>query len=613
MKHVFLATTFFVSASGFLQAQDAGTSFKKSEERTVQSLGLIDMQTSEPQYDPWITTTGIYHDPDDVLEVPPGTKIKYPDMVEDGGKASRSSESPFLVGNWNGYNDANYTPPDNSVAISNDGIIVSAMNCNYRVFDRTGKLMTGGYSTFFDAFKTKFPNLPNKYFDPRVIYDPEKDRFIMVILNGSTHDVSKILIMFSRTNNPVDGWYLYSVSGDVLNNQLWTDYPAIAVSSKELFITGNLFDDWMQYDQSFVLQMNKDDGFSGGTLNYQVWSDLTNADGARTFSPLPIGYGIQGNYGAGMYVVSNDRISSNAISLFHITNSMDAPNEQMERFTINIPFTILYPFVSGQNSSADNLNAGDARPKSGFYLNGIIHYVMATRNSSGNTSIAYFRIDAFKKTADYRLLGQSGYNYSYPSIISLAGKPEDKSVLIGFLRGGESIYPGIRVVHCNDAFEFSSSVAVKDGVTAVNELTQDNTERWGDYTGFARKYNSVTGVFAGCYGSGGRWKTHIAEVGLPSQVSGIQQEEPKEESDLVVYPNPARDLFTTTFTLKKRMQIEIAVYDMLGHKVIALYKGMELPGGKQFSFNRAALAKGTYLLRVTGEKGDIASEKVIVQ
>lgn len=118
---------------------------------------------------------------------------------------------------------------------------------------------------------------------------------------------------------------------------------------------------------------------------------------------------------------------------------------------------------------------------------------------------------------------------------------------------------------------------------------------------------------AGCYGFGGRWKTQIAEIGLPSQVSDIQPEVDFETAEMTVYPNPTRDVFKMTFKMKKRMQVEICVYDISGKKIETLYRGFELPGKKEFSFNRAALSKGMYLLRVTGEEGDIATQKVMVE
>jgi hypothetical protein len=614
MKHLFLTTTLIAGVSGLVFGQDPGTAFTKSDVRTVKSLGLVNLQANGPEYDPSITTIGIFHDPDESSELPAGVKIRYPVMVNDGAaeRGERTAEAPAVVGSWNGYNDASYTPPDNSIAVSNDGIVVSAMNSNYRVFDRSGKQLLAATS-FATAFSTKFPGLPNKYFDPRVVYDSDKDRFIIVILNGSTHDVSKIMIMFSKTKNPLDGWYLYAVSGDVLNNELWTDYPSIALSKDELFITGNLFDDWQAYDQSFIIQMKKDGGFAGDNLEYQVWNNLNTSQGEKAFSIVPMGYGLGGNYGSGMYFVTNGRLTSDIITLFYISDHMDASNEQLVRYTISSPFTIASPNLSQQKNSSDYLNTGDARAKSGFYLNGIIHYVLTTRNSAGNSSIAYFRINVSTKKADYRLLGQADVNYAYPSIISLAKSTDDQSVLIGFLRSGTNLFPEIRVAHCNSSFEFSESTSIKDGTTAVNELPSGEAERWGDYTGFARKYNSVTGMFAGCYGYGGRWKTQIAEIGLSSEVASVQDEVTLEPADMNVFPNPARDFFKMTFKLKEKMQIDVSVYDIMGRKIETLYKGTEMPGEKQFSFNRAALTKGTYLLRVTGEKGEIATKKVVVE
>jgi hypothetical protein len=612
MRYALLTTTILLGAASLVFGQsEPNSSFTKSEVRTVRALGWVDMKTHGPDYEAKLTT-GIFHDPDASVELPAGVKINYPVVVNDGSsqRGERAAEMPGIVGSWSGFNDASFTPPDNSVAVSNAGIVVSAMNANYRVFDRQGKQLATA-ATFAGAFGTQFPGLTKLYYDPRVIYDSDADRFIMVLLNGNKHDNTNILIMYSKTNDPLDGWYLYSISGDVKASDLWTDYPAIAVSKDELFITGNLFDDFGTYEESFIIQMKKEQGFEGENLEYQAWTNLKTVTGDEAFSLIPCGYGIQGNYGSGMYFVCNDRLTTDIISLFHISDHMDAANEQLVRYTVNSPFTITAPNYTAQKNSSDFLNTGDARAKSGFYLNGMVHYVLSTRNSAGSTSIAYFRINTTTRKADYRVLGKSDVNYSYPSIISLASNQNDASVMIGFLSSGKNIFPEIRTVHCNSAFEFSESIPVKAGATAVNEL--NGTERWGDYTGFARKYNSVTGILAGCYGFGGKWRTEISEIGLPSQVAGVLDPVDFEKTSMHVYPNPTRDVFKMSFKLNKMMPIEISLYTITGQKIETLYSGTELAGQKDFSFNRLALAKGVYLLRVTGGKGDIATEKVVVE
>ena len=50
------------------------------------------------------------------------------------------------------------------------------------------------------------------YFDPKVIYDPISDRFILVLLKDSSPDDSELIVCFSTTNNPLDDWNIYYLS-----------------------------------------------------------------------------------------------------------------------------------------------------------------------------------------------------------------------------------------------------------------------------------------------------------------------------------------------------------------------------------------------------------------
>ena len=54
---------------------------------------------------------------------------------------------------------------------------------------------------------------------------------------------SKFKICFSTSNNPIDDWNVYLLPGDPLLTDHWTDYPAIALSEDEFFVTGNLLAD----------------------------------------------------------------------------------------------------------------------------------------------------------------------------------------------------------------------------------------------------------------------------------------------------------------------------------------------------------------------------------
>src|ERR1043166_4406599 len=81
--------------------------------------------------------------------------------------------APQLQNNFNG-NITQGTPNDNDLAVSNGGFIISAVNTNINIFNDTGKMLTG---KLLSVLGNKLGPLDRTY-DPRVIYDPETDRFI---------------------------------------------------------------------------------------------------------------------------------------------------------------------------------------------------------------------------------------------------------------------------------------------------------------------------------------------------------------------------------------------------------------------------------------------------
>ena len=53
------------------------------------------------------------------------------------------------------------------------------------------------------------------------------------------------------SNNPLDEWNVYMLTGDVLGTDHWTDYPAISLTNDELFITGNLLQHNVSWQEGF--------------------------------------------------------------------------------------------------------------------------------------------------------------------------------------------------------------------------------------------------------------------------------------------------------------------------------------------------------------------------
>ncbi len=527
--------------------------------------------------------------------------------------------TPTVGRNFLGNEMFGGTPTDNTMAISNGGIIVSADNATMEVYDGEAQnpyLFTlTGHSDFFSFLS---PTPTANIYDPKVIYDSGADRFIYMILHGSSSQQSELFICFSKTNNPATGsWWVYRIQANQAHPGSWFDYPSIGISNNELYISGNMFTDAGQSSGNIVFQIEKNACYNGQNINYQYWSNVQH-ENERAFTMVPLSFGQQGNYGPGVYLVANETSEpSDRIFLFDITNDMSSSNETMNTYAVS---TTAFD-VGGnaaQSGSSVLLDVGDNRIQNGFYLNGNIHMVFTSDIGQGWNRINYNRINLNSLSVSRSTYGLVGsYDYCYPAVASSGSSVTDQSVIIAFLRSGQDIFPEFRAVNCDHSMQWSSSVRVKEGLDDVN-IGGQSPDRWGDYTGICRRNGANRTVWAaGCYGMSGNnwgvnngWNTWIAELtdgGQPGAVGDLEQ-----QTALRVYPNPTIERFSIEFEVPERMDIHVSIYDMKGTLVKLLLEDNMKPGTKTLHFNRNALSSGTYTINVTSNQKTLAHEKLII-
>ena len=226
-------------------------------------------------------------------------QLKLSTVITPAEEKTTSVNAPTVSTNFSGVNNGgSYTPLDNTIAISNGGIIVAMVNSNISYYTSTGTstYTHDVYSLINDA------TLTNSLCDPKIIYDNVADRFIFYVQvcdEVVTH--SKIVLGFSKTNNPSGGWWIYKFTGNPLGDNSWFDYPKLGLSTDEVFVTGNLFHGTSNsFNQSVIYQIPKTVCFAGGTLpTWHYYSGLTGA-----FTILPLSYGQAGSYGPGLYLVT---------------------------------------------------------------------------------------------------------------------------------------------------------------------------------------------------------------------------------------------------------------------------------------------------------------------
>jgi hypothetical protein len=511
---------------------------------------------------------------------------------------------PNFIGNLNNGS----TPMDNSIAVSNNGTIVSVSNTLIQMYSPLGELL---YSNTIDVFFND-PTI-SIVCDPVVIFDSGVNKFIFFAQEcaGESYN-SHLLICFSASNEPVNGgWYNYKLSGDPFSQNNWFDYPKMAVSTNELYITGNLFNNSDVFNQSAIFQIEKNNGFIGGNLTSQVWygSALTGTPSTL----LPVSYGQQGNYGPGCYLVATNSTGDNRVWLYDLTGDISSTSEMINGYEFNCnPYSVAAPGL--QQGTTSKLDNGDCRALSGFYLNGVIHFVFHSDFGSGYNGINYNRLDLNAWALQNSTYGAGGYEYSYPSVASFATSTTDNTVVIGFLRTGSSIKPQIRAVSCNSGMTWVSSILVKSGISYNNDMPDaNNVCRWGDYTGITRLHNSpvpvlwMNGMFAN---NNHEWDTWIAQINTTGNTA---VEDMSLEKEVLGYPNPTSSKFTIEFFCRNSGNLKLNLISSAGQTVKLLIDKNTSNGQKNFSFDTTNLPEGIYFLQIELDGKLLQTEKVVIE
>jgi len=514
-----------------------------------------------------------------------------------------NSVTPELGNNFLGNTNNGSSPMDNSIAISNGGWIVSVANTTIEYDDMNGN------NTYFSDLQSFIgdPTITN-ICDPVVHYDPQTDRFVVFAQECSGGPANTfLLVLFSQTNNPNDGFWYYKLTGNPLGDGSWFDYPKMAVSNNELYITGNLFNSAGVFQQALIYQIDKNAGYNGAFLNWQYWFGI---DG-EPFTLCPVSHAHGASYGPGVYLVATASAGSSTVKFYDLTNDI-GQGESLDYFEVNRDS---YSVAANcpQPGTSCNLDNGDCRTLSGIYLNGKVHYVFTSDVGSGWNGLNYSRLDLQTGVNTTSTFGNPGtFDYTYPSVVSFSTSNSDQSVMIGFGSVGNNTFPEVRVVNCDNDMNWSASTLVKSG-SSYSCYTNDSEERWGDYTGTARKHNSGSPSIwmNGMYGtSNNNWNTWISEVHAGAvgidELDGVKEE-------LSVYPNPVVETFMVEFNLSERVDLSIQILDLQGRVVQDLYQGLGNVGDNIFSFNKANLTNGTYFIVIQSTDNKIiANEKIII-
>lgn len=402
-------------------------------------------------------------------------------------------------------------PNDNALAFSKDGIMLAAVNSMLWAYDT--KNDTVHIVNSFIGLDAVGPDAGNdRGFDPKLMYDEEADRFILVFLKNNTPTTSKIAVCFSSTNDPNDPWYTYILPGNPLNNDRWTDFPAMSMTEDHLFITGNLIIpnvSWqVGFDGSIIWQLDKNAGFAGDTtMPNRLYHDIRY--GSKYIRNLHPVKGYNGDIDTAFFLSNrNFDIQNDSIFILSVRSNITGT----EDLTIDVAQSDINYGVppngrqqdTDTSDPTDGLQTNDGRVLGAIQMsNGSIQFVSNTRNfTTGKASIYHGTIvdPAGQPSITAQLITDPVLDFGYPNLAWSGNEECDNEVIIGFNHTSVSSFAGVSAVYYSNDGQYSDVLRVKEGEGVVKRLV--GGDRWGDYFGIQHDFANPGNVYvAGFYGT----------------------------------------------------------------------------------------------------------------
>ncbi len=564
----------------------------------------------------------------------------YADRALDDSDDKTASTNALIVNvgrNFEGNHLTGGTPSDNTMAISNGGIIVAADNYSIAYFKENGDTIT----QFGLPLTTLYNDttLDRGVFDPRLIYDSHEDRFILVSLFHSFNHVdARMILSFSKplVADTVE-WTHYQIDCDSIftagdEKKYWFDYPNIAVT-KSQFIVASVIADFNSNSNTntevsnVILQIDKASGYNAApSLTYDNWKDTQNADGRKNIVLVPANSAMQvASYDTTIYLVSNYADNSSKFFWFELTGAVGSPSGQIVGHS-NLPaFFYQVPSYATQlgGFGRDRISVLDCDIQYCLLQNDKLHFVF-TRSNADWAELVYANIDIVTNAFTHSEFDgvANSENFLRPSIACFGADSTDENYLIGFLRTGPNQFPEICAVNYDSTGWSIVATPVKTG-HGILDLRRDlvapwdSMERWGDYTCIQRRYNDpykrcwmvgahAFGLTANHFGVLNGVNAWIAELGDTVPAVGLQA--PTQIDRFQIYPNPTIGGSIVHFKLPSRGKGVIVVCNTMGQRVREIAFS-----GESYLFDPSGLDNGMYFVSIFIQGKSYETKKLLIR
>ena len=432
-------------------------------------------------------------------------------LVEVSGPASGDPESAppgtsgqvrgadDVIASWEGLDSTGWIPPDAVVAVGEVDIIEAA-NSGFAIYSKLGRQIRG-YTTFSSLLGSSVPSGVS-LFDPRVLYNPWQDKYVMLIAgrNASTQD-SYIFIMISQTNSAEGNWWRWRLdagSFPTADSDAWMDYASLGADEWGIYFVGNMFY-WtggFKYAKLWTLQPTM---WTGGGAAGRVFWDLRWPNNAKAFAVQAVLPHTLAGGQETFFVNTYNGLGSSALLWTLSGDRVNAPSLTKAEVTGLPSYYALGENVDQPGTTMD-IDGGDSRVMNAVYANRRVFLTLGSDHGNdgnrGSWVTAKLNVDSAVLEWSHSLWTNDQY-YTYPAITLRNGSSDGNVAVFGTWTNGTNRYPSAvyKIYDDQPSATTGPFELARSGVDSYVVLDGSGRNRWGDYSGAA--YDWSCGHFVG--------------------------------------------------------------------------------------------------------------------
>lgn len=419
------------------------------------------------------------------MTIPPGVSPTEVMLPQKGGAASARGLSaatpPSVTGSFEGaYRRGSDPEPPDPHAADGANYIVQVTNSHFDIFYKYSgaDVQTNTLNGFFSSVLpyNPYPQL----FDPRVVYDPNFSRFV-IVADGHHDNTGRqwLFVAVSQTSNPRGLWYEYKFL--LYSTQTFLDQPQLGMSYYSVVVSGTVFEHEPPgggYLTTYVWAWPKSAFYAGQNISIK-------AHNAGTVGTAPPAVTVPGDKNQSDYILASGNGGSN-LYMFRMFNGGFATESFTGPTKIPVP-----AFASPQNLAVRQVGTpiGLDPLDAGFHTapvqNGAGLWAVHTILAADQTPVPRFYQINIQTATVYQkgLFYRSATSYDWnPAIV--ANNQNFVFVTWSATDPANGINAEVRASgrQPSDALGvIGHGVAVVRSATYFRDST-DTKERWGDYS-----------------------------------------------------------------------------------------------------------------------------------